>query len=157
VGTALGAKLSGAGFRTFTLLGDGELAEGSNWEAAMAASHYDLDNLTAIIDCNTLQITGHTHEVMSNEPLEDKWRAFGWAVTRVNGHDLCALTAALEQPVETGKPTAVIADTIKGRGISFMENSGAWHHKVPTDDEYRQAISELEQQIQSLSQKEESN
>lgn len=157
VGTALGAKLENADFRTFTLLGDGELAEGSNCEAAMAASHYQLDNLTAIIDCNTLQITGHTHEVMNNEPLEDKWRAFGWAVTRVNGHDLAALTTALEQPLEPGKPTAVIADTVKGRGISFMENNGVWHHKVPTDEEYRQAMAELDEQIRALSPEEESN
>lgn len=157
VGTALGARLEDADFRAFTLLGDGELAEGSNWEAAMAASHYQLDNLTAIIDCNTLQITGHTHEVMNNEPLEDKWRAFGWAVTRIDGHDLAALTTALEKPLEPGKPSAVIADTVKGRGISFMENNGVWHHKVPTDDEFAQAMAELDEQIQSLSRKEESN
>jgi transketolase len=157
VGTALGAKLENADFRTVTLLGDGELAEGSNWEAAMAASHYQLDNLTAIIDCNALQIAGRTREVMNNEPLEDKWRAFGWAVTRVNGHDLAALTAALEKPLEPGKPTAVIADTVKGRGISFMENNGVWHHKVPSDEEYRQAMAELDEQIRALSPEEESN
>lgn len=150
VGTALGARLDDADFRTFTLLGDGELAEGSNWEAAMAASHYDLDNLTAIIDCNTLQITGHTHEVMSNEPLDEKWHAFGWAVTHVDGHDIAALTTALEKPLEPGKPTAVIANTIKGRGIGFMENNGVWHHKVPSEEEYRQAVAELEEQIQAL-------
>ena len=97
-GMAIGGKMDGADYRVFTLLGDGELAEGSNWEAAMAAAHYQLDNLTAIIDCNTLQITGRTHDVMNTEPLEEKFTAFGWAVRTVDGHDLAALTDALASP-----------------------------------------------------------
>jgi transketolase len=133
-----------ARFRVFTLLGDGELAEGSNWEAALAAAHYKLDNLTAIIDHNTLQITGHTRDVMSNEPLDEKWRAFGWAVKVVNGHDYAQLTDALSRPAEIGKPTCVIANTIKGRGVSFMENVAKWHHGVPSDTELKQALAELD-------------
>ena len=135
---------SSARFRVFTLLGDGELAEGSNWEAAMAAGHYDLDNLTVIIDHNTLQISGHTRDVMSNEPLDEKWRAFGWAVKTVNGHDYAALTEALSKPAETGKPTCIIANTTKGKGVSFMENVAKWHHGVPSDAELKQALSELD-------------
>ena len=135
---------SPARFRVFTLLDDGELAEGSNWEAAMAAGHYDLDNLTAIIDHNTLQISGHTRDVMSNEPLDEKWRAFGWAVKVVNGHDYAALTEALSKPAEIGKPTCIIANTTKGRGVSFMENVAKWHHGVPSDAELKQALGELD-------------
>lgn len=150
VGTALAAKLDGAAFRAFTLLGDGELAEGSNWEGALAGAHYKLDNLTVIIDCNTLQITGRTHDVMNHEPLAEKWAAFGWAVRTVNGHDLAALTAALEKPLEPGKPSCVIARTTKGKGVSFMENVGKWHHGVPSDDEYAKAIAELDAAITKL-------
>ena len=143
IGMALAAKMDGAAFRVFTLLGDGELAEGSNWEAGLAAAHYDLDNLTAIIDHNTLQISGHTRDVMSNEPLDEKWRAFGWAVKVVNGHDYAALTEALSKPAETGKPTCVIANTVKGKGVSFMENVAKWHHGVPSEAELKQALGEL--------------
>lgn len=143
VGMAIAGKLDDAPYRVFTLLGDGELAEGSNWEAALAAAHYGLDNLTAIIDCNTLQITGHTRDVMNNEPLEEKFKAFGWAVQRVNGHDFAALTEAFSAPLERGKPGVVIADTTKGKGVSFMENVGKWHHGVPNDDEYAKALAEI--------------
>lgn len=143
VGMALAARLDAAAYRVFTLLGDGELAEGSNWEAAMAAAHYKLDNLVAILDHNTLQITGHTREVMSNEPLEEKWRAFGWLVRVVDGHDYVALTAALGTP-HPGKPLLVLANTVKGKGVSFMENVGKWHHGVPSDAELAQALAELE-------------
>lgn len=143
-GMAIGGKLDAADFRVFTLLGDGELAEGSNWEAAMAAAHYRLDNLTAIIDCNTLQITGRTRDVMSSEPLAEKFAAFGWAVRTVDGHDIAALTAALTSPLATDKPSAIIARTIKGRGVSFMEDVGKWHHGVPSDDEYLRALAELD-------------
>lgn len=142
LGMALAAKMDGNAFRVFTLLGDGELAEGSNWEAAMAASHYDLDNLVAILDHNTLQITGHTRDVMSNEPLDEKWRAFGWEVRTVDGHDYAALTQALTTP-HPGKPLFIIANTIKGKGVSFMENVGKWHHGVPSDTELAQAVAEL--------------
>jgi len=144
IGMALAGKMDSASYRVFTLLGDGELAEGSNWEAGLAAAHYDLDNLTAIIDHNTLQISGHTRDVMSNEPLDEKWRAFGWAVKVVNGHDYAALTEALSQPVEPGKPTCIIANTTKGKGVSFMENVAKWHHGVPSDVELKQALGELD-------------
>jgi transketolase len=143
LGMALAAKQDAAAFRVYTLLGDGELAEGSNWEAAMAAAHYKLDNLVAILDHNTLQITGHTKDVMSNEPLADKWVAFGWEVRSVNGHDYAALTTAITTP-HPGKPLIVIANTVKGKGVSFMENVGKWHHGVPTDAELAQAITELD-------------
>lgn len=143
VGMALAGKLDAALYRVFTLLGDGELAEGSNWEAAMAAAHYDLDQLTAIIDHNTLQITGRTRDVCSNEPLDEKFRAFGWAVRIVNGHSFAELTEALSQPAETGKPTCIIANTIKGRGVSFMEDAVKWHHGVPSEADFARALKEL--------------
>ncbi len=143
LGMALAAKMDGTTSRVFTLLGDGELAEGSNWEAAMAAAHYRLDNLVAILDHNTLQITGPTQEVMNNAPLEEKWRAFGWEVRSVNGHDYAELTAALSAPPPAGKPLFVLAHTIKGKGVSFMENVGKWHHGVPSESELNQALEEL--------------
>lgn len=143
VGMALGGKRDGEDFRVFTLLGDGELAEGSNWEAAMSSAHFELDNLTAIIDHNTLQITGRTRDVCSNEPLDEKFASFGWAVVSVDGHNFAELTKALEQPAERGKPTCVIANTIKGRGVSFMEDVAKWHHGVPSDEEYQAALDEL--------------
>jgi transketolase len=136
--------MDAAPYRVFTLLGDGELAEGSNWEAGLAAAHYKLDNLYAILDHNTLQITGHTRDVMSNEPLDEKWRAFGWGVKVVNGHDYAALTEALSQPAEPGKPTFIIANTVKGKGVSFMENVAKWHHGVPSEAELKQALAELD-------------
>lgn len=144
IGMALAAKMDGAKFRVFTLLGDGELAEGSNWEAGLAAAHYKLDNLVAILDHNTLQITGHTRDVMSNEPLDEKWRAFGWEVRSVNGHDYAALTKALVEPSTGGKPIFVIANTVKGKGVSFMENVAKWHHGVPSETELKQALAELD-------------
>jgi transketolase len=144
IGMALAAKMDGAKYRVFTLLGDGELAEGSNWEAALAAAHYQLDNLTAIIDHNTLQITGPTREVMNTAPLEEKWRAFGWSVQTVDGHDYGALTAALTEPAAAGKPTCVVANTVKGKGVSFMENVVTWHHGVPSETELEQALAELD-------------
>jgi transketolase len=143
-GMAIAGKMDGARYRVFTLLGDGELAEGSNWEAAMAAAHHRLDNLTAIVDHNTLQITGRTRDVCSNEPLDEKFRAFGWAVVTINGHDFAQLTAALSEPAEQGKPTCVIANTIKGKGISFMEDVARWHHGVPSQTEFALALNELD-------------
>jgi transketolase len=143
IGMALAARMDSASYRVFTLLGDGELAEGSNWEGAMAAGHYGLDNLTAIIDHNTLQISGRTRDVCSNEPLDEKFRAFGWAVKTVNGHDFAELTAALSGPAEVGLPTCVIANTVKGRGVSFMEDVAKWHHGVPSEAELKQALGEL--------------
>jgi len=145
VGAALAGKMDDATYRVYTLLGDGELAEGSNWESMMAAAHYRLDNLTAIIDRNTLQITGPTHEVCDLEPLEDKLQAFGWSVRTVDGHDVAALSRVLDAvPFESGKPNAVIARTVKGKGISFMENDPTWHHRVPDDEQYERAQQELD-------------
>ncbi len=150
VGMALAARMDKTGSRVFTLLGDGEIAEGSNWEAAMAGAHYKLSNLTAIVDCNTLQISGHTSQVMNSEPLDEKFRAFGWAVRVVDGHDLAALTEVLSGPAEADKPTAVIARTIKGRGVSFMENVAKWHHGVPSEAELTQARAEIGAAINAL-------
>lgn len=145
VGVALAAKMDNAAYRVYTLLGDGELAEGSNWESMMAAAHYRLDNLIAIIDRNTLQITGPTEDVCGLEPLGVKLEAFGWSVVAVDGHDVTALGRVLrETPLEIGKPSAIIARTIKGKGISFMENDPKWHHHVPDDEQYEQAQRELD-------------
>ncbi len=144
VGVALAAKKGGKAYRAFTLLGDGELAEGSNWEAALTASHYRLDNLVAIVDYNTLQLTGPTRDVCNTDPLEEKFRAFGWGATHVGGHDYAALLETFNAvPAEAGKPTAVIAHTTKGKGISFMEGVAKWHHGVPDDSQYDSALAEL--------------
>jgi transketolase len=144
VGMAIAAKLDDAAWRVFTLLGDGELAEGSNWEAAMAAAHHRLDNLVAILDHNTLQITGRTRDVCSNEPVDEKFLAFGWTVRKVDGHDLGQLTDAFTELPVGGRPTLVIANTTKGRGVSFMENVVKWHHGVPSDAEFAAAMAELD-------------
>jgi len=146
VGTALAAKLDGRAYRVFTLLGDGEMAEGSNWEAAMAAAHYKLDNLTAIVDRNGLQISGTTESVCGLEPLADKWRAFGWSVSQIDGHDHDALRAAFAAvPAEPGRPSCVLPDTVKGKGVSFMEHQLAWHYKSPDAAQYEAARAELTQ------------
>ena len=146
VGMALAAKLDGRTDRVYTLLGDGELDEGSNWEASLAASHYKLDNLTVIVDRNGLQITGRTENVNPLEPLADKFRAFGYALREVDGNDTQALMDVFSQiPFETGKPNLVLAHTVKGKGISFIENAAKWHHRVPTDEEYEIAQRELKQ------------
>jgi transketolase len=143
-GMALGLKMKDSTARVYTLMGDGELAEGSNWEAALFAAHQKLDNLTAIVDHNTLQITGATCDVLSLEPLADKWRAFGWEVSEVDGHAVGELILALDRnSYAPGKPRIVIANTIKGKGVSFMENDKKWHHKVPTDEELAAALGEL--------------
>jgi transketolase len=149
VGTALSAKLDELDYRVFTLLGDGELPEGSNWEAALLASHYKLDNLCAVVDKNTLQISGPTADVCNTDPLDQKFEAFGWAVRHVNGHDLEALQEAFDVlPFEAGKPSLVIAHTVKGKGVSFMENQLKWHHGVPSEEQYRQAMEELSLEAQ---------
>jgi transketolase len=145
VGIALAGKIDRKDYRVFTLLGDGELAEGSNWEAAMTAAHYRLDNLIAIIDRNGLQITGSTEDVCQLSPLEEKFEAFGFAVQRCNGNDVGELVRVLEAvPFRPGKPSLVLAKTRKGKGVSFMENVAKWHHGVPSDDEFSRAIAELE-------------
>ncbi len=150
-GVAIGAKMVGDTYHVFTLLGDGELIEGSNWEAVFSAAHYRLDKLTAIIDHNTLQITGRTKDVMNSEPLAEKFRAFGWAVRTVNGHDVRALTDVLESvPFEGGKPNLVIANTVKGKGVSFIEDDPIWHHHVPNEEQYNLAINELDEVLSAL-------
>jgi transketolase len=144
VGMALAAKMDGLRSRIFTIMGDGELAEGSVWEAAASAAHYRLDNLAAIVDRNTLQISGRTEDVMALEPLEDKFRAFGFAVCSVDGNDIPTLVRTFERlPFEPGKPNLVLAHTTKGKGISFIEDKAAWHHKVPSETEFEVALREL--------------
>ncbi len=147
VGTAIAAKLDDAKYRVFTLLGDGELAEGSNWEAAMCAAHYKLDNLTAIIDYNRLQITGRTRDVCNNEPIDEKFASFGWTVRSVDGHDFDQLTQALTASPRQGHPTVIVAHTIKGKGVRFMEDVAKWHHGVPNDAEYEQALREIDEHL----------
>jgi transketolase len=128
LGMALAAKMDRAGYWTFVLMGDGETQEGSIWEAAMAASHYRLDNLVGVVDRNRLQIDGFTEDIMSLEPYKAKWEAFGWAVREMDGHDLAEVVTNLKSvPFETGKPSLLISHTTKGKGISFMENNPAWH------------------------------
>jgi transketolase len=143
-GAALAAKIRGASWRTFVLTGDGELQEGSNWEAAMCAAHYGLDNLCLIVDRNRFQQGAATEESNRLEPLAEKWRAFGWAVREADGHDHQALHEAFAAlPFEPGKPSCLIARTVKGRGVSFMENRAEWHHKIPTAEQLRAALEEL--------------
>lgn len=144
VGKALAAKRKGAGWRTFVLLSDGEMQEGSNWEAFMFAAHHSLDNLVAIIDFNKLQSLTTVEETLSLEPLADKLAAFGWHVRELDGHDHAALTAALETaPWLPGKPSALIAHTVKGKGVPMMENRVEWHYKSPSADQLDQALAEL--------------
>jgi transketolase len=144
VGIALAGKLDNRSYRVFTLMGDGEQAEGSVWEGAMAAANYKLDNLIGIIDRNGLQISGTTKDVMGLGDLRDKWTSFGWEVIEVDGNDIEELLKAFYKiPAKEGKPTMIIANTIKGKGISFMENVVKWHHGVLTDEQYKQAVREL--------------
>jgi transketolase len=145
VGTALAAKLDSKNYRVFTLLGDGELPEGSNWEAALAASHYKLDNLCAIVDYNKLQISGPTSQVCNTDPIDKKFESFGWAVKHVDGHDYDSLIKTFDAlPFANGKPNLVIAHTVKGKGISYMENNVKWHHGVPDVKQYEEALNELD-------------
>jgi len=145
VGAALAAKRGGADWRTFVLTGDGELQEGSNWEAAMAAAHFGLDNLCVIVDRNGLQQGDTTESTMRLEPLAEKWRAFGWAVREVDGHNHADLLDVFQQlPFERGHPSCVVARTHKGRGVSFMEDQVGWHHRVPTAEELAAALRELD-------------
>ncbi|QCT18850.1 transketolase [Jejubacter calystegiae] len=144
VGLALGNKLAGRGHRrAFVLLGDGELAEGSNWEAAMSASKFRLDNLVAIVDRNRLQLAGATEEIMPLEPLGEKWRAFGFEVLECDGHNPLSIYQAATAP-SMDKPRVILANTEKGHGISFMANVPAWHHAVPDDEQLAQGLAELE-------------
>lgn len=144
VGMAISNKADGNDHRIYALLGDGECEEGEVWEAAMAASHYKLDNLCAILDYNHLQIDGNIDDVISPEPFKSKFEAFGWRAVEVNGHDFDALRNAFDQAKnEKGKPTIIIAHTIKGKGVSFMENNYAWHGAAPNQEQYEQAMKEL--------------
>ena len=144
VGMAIAGKKDKKDYRVFTLMGDGELPEGSNWEAALSAAHYKLDNLCAIVDKNGLQITAGTADVMNTDPLDEKWKAFGWAVREVDGNDVAALKEAFAAlPFEKGKPSVIIAKTVKGKGVSFMENELKWHHGVPSEEQYKIAMQEL--------------
>lgn len=146
VGAALAAKLQDASWRVFVLTGDGELQEGSNWEAAMSAAHYKLDNLTVIVDRNRLQQGDWTEQTMHLEPLADKWRAFGWSVAEADGHNIAQLLQTFARvPFEPGKPSCIIAHTHKGQGVSFMRDKAAWHHKVPSADDLEKALQELEE------------
>ncbi len=151
VGEALAAKLDKKSHRVYTLIGDGELSEGSNWEAFLAAAHYHLDNLFVILDYNKQQITGSVKEVMNTDSVREKLEAFGWAVREVNGHKVEELEEVLgEGPMEKGRPTFIIAHTIKGKGVSFMEGSVKWHHGVPSPEQYQQALKELDQEAALL-------
>jgi transketolase len=144
VGAALAAKMDRASWRTFVLTGDGELQEGSNWEAIMAAAHYQLDNLVAIVDRNGLQQGAPTERTIRIEPLADRFRAFGWAVRDVDGHDFEDLARAFDEaPFAPGRPSCVIARTTKGKGVSFIEDRVEWHHHVPNDAELAAALREL--------------
>ena len=143
-GMALGLRLNGSSARVYAILGDGELDEGAVWEAASSAAKFGLDNLCAIVDYNKVQLDGTTDEIMPLRDVEAKWQAFGWHVIRVNGHDLRALNKAFDAAEAThGCPTVLIADTVKGKGVSFMEGQAAWHGKAIDRDSYRKAMAEL--------------
>lgn len=147
VGMALAAKRKNDPYKVYCLMGDGEQAEGSIWEAAMAGAHYKLDNLVGIIDRNKLQISGTTEQVMGLEPLDEKWRAFGWNVVEIDGNNMDELVETFDKiPSIEGKPTLILANTIKGKGITLAENNVKWHHYVPTQEEYNEA----KQQLQTL-------
>ena len=144
VGMALAGKQDGRNYRVYTIMGDGELAEGSVWEGAMSAAHYKLDNLCAVVDRNRLQISGSTEEVMHHDDLQARFEAFGWHVIQVDGHDYDALVASFEKAKHTkGQPTMLIANTVKGCGSAVMENKAGWHHHVPNQEEYEQILSDF--------------
>ncbi len=150
-GIALAAKKDGKDYKVFTMIGDGELAEGSNWEAAMMAAHYKLDNMVTILDHNTLQITGTNAEVCSPYPIDEKFKAFGWHVVSIDGNNISELRETFSKiPEVKGKPTFVIANTIKGKGVSYMEGVKKWHHGVPSDEQYAQALEELNAELSRL-------
>lgn len=150
VGMALAGKMDGKSYRIFALMGDGEQAEGSNWEAAMAAANYKLDNLVAIIDRNGLQISGNTEDVMRLENLAEKWRSFGWDVRETDGNDIARLVECFDSIKPEGKPHMIIAKTVKGKGISFMENKPEWHHGVLSDEQYCAAMKELDVSLKEV-------
>lgn len=145
IGIALAARLDSRTYRTYALLSDGECEEGQTWEAALAAAHFKLDNITAMVDCNGIQLSGRTCDIMNVEPLIRKWRAFGWHVIDIDGHNFDQILAAFSKAEKTkGRPTVITARTIKGKGVSFMENNVAFHGKAPTREEAERALKELE-------------
>jgi len=151
VGMALAGKLDSKSYRVYALLGDGEIEEGQIWEASMSAAKYKLDNLCAIVDVNGLQIDGATADVMPSEPLDKKFESFGWHVIKIDGHDFDSIKAAFaEARTAAGKPTAILAATVKGKGVSFMENDAGWHGKAPNDEQFAVAKAELEAKIKEL-------
>ncbi len=150
VGMAIAAKKAASPSRIYCLMGDGEQAEGSVWEAAMAGTHYRLDNLTAVVDRNYLQISGNTEEVMGLDNLGAKWDAFGWQVVHADGHDMGSLISAFALPHEKGKPKIIIARTTKGKGVDFMEGNAAWHHGVPSKEQYEAAVAVLDELIRGM-------
>ena len=144
LGMALAARLDWKDYYTFVILGDGEIQEGQIWEAAMFASHYGLDNLTTILDYNNVQLMGNVSEIMEIAPVAEKWSAFGWKVLEADGHDFNQIVENLGKAKEIkGKPTIIIANTTKGKGVSFMQNTCKWHGNVPTQDQYNEAICEI--------------
>lgn len=150
-GMALSAKLDNKGYRVYTILGDGEIEEGQVWEAAMFAAHYKLDNLTAFVDYNGLQIDGDISEVMNSNPIDEKFRAFNWHVIKIDAHNYDEIRHAIEEAKNTkGKPTVIIAKSIKGKGVSYMENQASWHGAAPNTEQYEIAIKELDEKIKEL-------
>ncbi|MFC2661903.1 MAG: transketolase, partial [Eubacterium sp.] len=144
VGMALAGKLDKSSARVFVLLGDGELQEGIVWEAAMAAGHYKLNNLTAFVDWNNLQIDGRNDDVMTVAPITDKFAAFGWNTLEINGHDFTEIFDAIDKAKAcTDKPTVIVAHTIKGKGVDFMEDQAGWHGKAPSEEEAKSAVEQL--------------
>ena len=151
VGMAIAGKMDSAAYRVYALMGDGEIEEGQIWEAAMSAAKYKLDNLCAIVDVNGLQIDGRTADVMPSEPLDAKFAAFGWNVIKADGHDFGSLRAALAAAkAEKDRPSVILAKTVKGKGVSFMENDPGWHGKAPNAEQYEQAMAELNAAVEKL-------
>ena len=152
IGMATAAKIQGDDYRVYCLLGDGECNEGTNWEAAMFAAGQNVDHVTAIIDYNKWQATGRSQEVMALEPLADKWEAFGWHAQQIDGHDFEAINKALDKArSETEKPSVIVADTIKGKGVSFMEDDNNWHYRTPNTEELAAALTELQEILLQIS------
>ncbi len=144
IGTALAGRLDKADWRVYALLSDGECDEGQTWEAAMAAAHFKVDNLTAIVDRNGIQLSGFNRDIMNLEPFKDKWAAFGWHVAEINGHDITQIIAAIDQAKQVkGQPSVIIARTVKGKSVSFMENNVDFHGKAPNAEQLEQALKEL--------------
>ncbi len=151
VGMAIAAKMDGKKYRTFVLMGDGEQGEGSIYEAAMAGHQYKLDNLVAIIDRNHLQISGNTEDVMALEDIEARWTAFGWDVKKMNGDDMEDIIKTFQSIDYTnGKPHLLVSDTTKGKGVSYMENVAKWHHGMPNEEQYQQALNEIDERIKNI-------